>query len=387
MRRIVAGVFAALAFAAPAAAQDSGDAVRDRFAAILEAAPDKYPVKAVLGGVAIDGGAPWLAARGESMTGVPATPDMHFRNGSVAIAYLGTLLLQLAEQGTVALDDPLSKWFPEHPKADAVTLDMLIHGTSGYGDHVTDDGFLQAYYDNPFRHWEPEELIAIGLGRPMVCDPETCWSYSHTNFVILGEVLAKASGKTVEVLMRENILGPLGLEGTRSDQTAVIPEPVLHAFDSERGRYEEFDLLGPVLDPRQGRGDDLDDRGPSDQRPGYRRGNVGLAEVARAPACPDNGEVSAVERDNLVRRGGFRHQRLDRAEPIIRRLCGDDGVFAGAQARDRRIGDNDGGRQSGRQLFVRDPDRDRRSPGPGGTVPELQVTLRIASPALVRNWS
>ena len=245
MRRMVAGVFAALAFAAPAAAQDSGDAVRDRFAAILEAAPDKYPVKAVLGGVAIDGGAPWLAARGESMTGVPAIPDMHFRNGSVAIAYLGTLLLQLAEQGTVALDDPLSKWFPEYPKADAVTLDMLIHGTSGYGDHVTDDGFLQAYYDNPFRHWEPEELIAIGLGRPMVCDPETCWSYSHTNFVILGEVLAKASGKTVEVLMRENILGPLGLEGTRSDQTAVIPEPVLHAFDSERGRYEESAFWDP----------------------------------------------------------------------------------------------------------------------------------------------
>ena len=245
MRRIVAGIFVALAFAASAAAQDSGDAGRDRFEAILDTALNRYPMKAVLAGVATDGGAPWLAARGESMTGVPATQDMHFRNGSVAIAYLGTLLLQLAEQGTVALDDPLSKWFPEYPKADAVTLDMLIHGTSGYGDHVTDDGFLQAYYDNPFRHWEPEELIAIGLSRPMVCDPGTCWSYSHSNFVILGEVLAKASGKPVAVLMRENILGPIGLEGTRSDQTAVIPEPVLHAFDAERGRYEESTFWDP----------------------------------------------------------------------------------------------------------------------------------------------
>ena len=81
-------------------------------------------------------------AWGERMTGVPATPDMHFRNGAVAIAYLGTLLLQLRDQGALALDDPLATWFPDYPAADRVTLTMLISGTSGYADYVTDDGFL-----------------------------------------------------------------------------------------------------------------------------------------------------------------------------------------------------------------------------------------------------
>jgi D-alanyl-D-alanine carboxypeptidase len=47
------------------------------------------------------------------MTGVPATPDMRFRNGAVAIAYLGTLLLRLAEKRVVALDDPVAKWLPD----------------------------------------------------------------------------------------------------------------------------------------------------------------------------------------------------------------------------------------------------------------------------------
>ena len=59
----------------------------------------------------------WTARRsctawGESMTGVPATPDMHFRNGAVAIAYLGTLLLQLHDKGALELDDTLSAWLP-----------------------------------------------------------------------------------------------------------------------------------------------------------------------------------------------------------------------------------------------------------------------------------
>jgi Beta-lactamase len=52
------------------------------------------------------------------MTGVPATPDMHFRSGSVAIAYLGVVTLQLQDKGVLSLDDKLSKWFPDYPKTD-----------------------------------------------------------------------------------------------------------------------------------------------------------------------------------------------------------------------------------------------------------------------------
>ena len=109
-----------------------------RIEAIIREAMAKHDLKAVLAGFAVDGEPPHLMAFGESMTGVPATPDMHFRNGAVAIAYLGTVLLQLHEKGVVGLDDRLSKWFPDYPKADQVTLTMLINGTSGYADYVTD---------------------------------------------------------------------------------------------------------------------------------------------------------------------------------------------------------------------------------------------------------
>jgi D-alanyl-D-alanine carboxypeptidase len=219
--------------------------VAERIDVIVREAMEKHDLKAVLAGLAMDGQPPTLRAWGESMTGVPATPDMHFRNGSVAIAYIGTVLLQLRDKGVLDIDDRLSKWFPEYPKADQITLTMLINGTSGYADHVTDASFLQAFYADPFRQWHPDELIAIGLKRPMICDPGTCWSYAHTNFVILGKVLEKMTRRPLAALIHEGILEPLSLADTQSEATAVIPEPVLHAFDGERGRYEESTYWNP----------------------------------------------------------------------------------------------------------------------------------------------
>jgi D-alanyl-D-alanine carboxypeptidase len=216
-----------------------------RIDAITRKAMTKYDLKAVLAGVAIDGKLLTLTASGESMTGVPATPDMHFRNGAVAIAYIGTVLLQLGDKGSISVDDRLSKWFPDYPKSDQVTLTMLINGTSGYADCVTDPSFLQLLYADPFRRWHADELIAIGLKRPMICDPGTCWSYAHTNFVILGKVLEKATGRPLQDLIKEGILDPLSLSDTRSEATAIIQEPVLHSFDAERGKYEESTYWDP----------------------------------------------------------------------------------------------------------------------------------------------
>jgi D-alanyl-D-alanine carboxypeptidase len=205
----------------------------------------KHDLKAVLAGVAIDGQPLFVKAWGESMTGVPATPGMHFRNGSIAIAYIGIVLLQLRDKGVLSLDDKLSKWFPEYPKADRITLTMLINGTSGYADYVRDDALIPLLYADPFRQWRPDELIALGLNQPMLCDPGTCWSYAHTNFVILGKVLEKAAGRPLDDLIRDGILDRLSLNDTRSETTAVIQEPVLHSFDAERGKYEESTYWNP----------------------------------------------------------------------------------------------------------------------------------------------
>src|SRR5262245_18938178 len=82
---------------------------------IVREAMAKRDLKAVLAGVAFGDKPLLIEAWGSSMTGVPVTPDMHFRNGSVAIAYIGTVLLQLHDKGVLNLGDKLSKWFPDYP--------------------------------------------------------------------------------------------------------------------------------------------------------------------------------------------------------------------------------------------------------------------------------
>jgi|SRR5215211_720093 len=130
-------------------------------------------------------------AYGDTLTGVPADPSLHFRIGNVAFGYMGTLLLRLVEDGKATLDDPISKWLPNTnlPSADTVTLRMLVQNTSGYPDYVSDDDFLNAFLANPFAQWTPEQLIDIALSTPPFYPPGTAWSYAHTNYVILGQAL------------------------------------------------------------------------------------------------------------------------------------------------------------------------------------------------------
>jgi D-alanyl-D-alanine carboxypeptidase len=184
-------------------------------------------------------------ALGESMTGVPAEPDMHFRSGSVGIAYMATVLLQLVEEGKVGLDDPVSRWLPQLPHADQITLRMLGSSTSGLHDYVTDPKFLAALEAAPFRHWTPQEVVGISTSHPLWYEPGTNWSYSHANFQILGAALEKITGVRLDRLLEQRVMGPLGLRESSNSFTPDIPTPVLHAFTSERGTYEESTFWNP----------------------------------------------------------------------------------------------------------------------------------------------
>ena len=117
-------------------------------------------LRSVIVRVTVDGKEIITKAYGESMTGVPATVDMHFRNGAVAISYVSTLLLVLVDEKKVALDDKASKWVPEIPHSDEVTLGQLAQMTTGYTDYVIGNAEVDAMlYTDPFRQWTPEELL------------------------------------------------------------------------------------------------------------------------------------------------------------------------------------------------------------------------------------
>lgn len=206
----------------------------DAIMAVVRETMTRNDLKAAIFRVLIDGEEVITAALGESMTGVPATTDMHFRNGAVTYSYIATLLLRLVDQKKCGLDDPLATWMPEVRDADNVTLRMLVNMTSGYPDYVQNPKLDDTIYTTPFRAWTNQELIDLGLSTPQIFPPGTNWVYSHTNFVLLAEVLAMIAGKPIEQLMQEEIFTPLGMKNTTASTTAEIPQPVLHAFSSER---------------------------------------------------------------------------------------------------------------------------------------------------------
>ena len=175
-----------------------------------------------------------MQAWGESMSGVPATTDMHFRSGAVSIPQVSTVLLQLVDEGTVTIDDTLSKWLPDVPNADRVTLGQLAQMTSGYADYVQSTEFVTAFLSDPFRQWTPEELYPYGTDQPLFYEPGTNWDYAHTNYVLLGLAIEEITGTPLAEVLRERVLDPLGMTETDDPGTPEIQQPVLHAYDSER---------------------------------------------------------------------------------------------------------------------------------------------------------
>jgi len=214
--------------------------------ALVREAKSELGLKAAI--VRVDTGSQPLAefAVGNSMAGTPASPDMYFRIGSMAIPQMITVLLQLQDEGRLSLDDKLAKYRPQLPNADRITLRMLATSTSGYLDWIQgNQSFVEALLENPFRFWTPTELLQIAFARGQICEPGTCFHYAHTNFSVLSQVIAEVTGHSMEREIRERVLEPLGLRHTQISRYAAFPGPALHSYTSLRGPYEDATFWSP----------------------------------------------------------------------------------------------------------------------------------------------
>jgi len=197
-------------------------ATAESIAQIGQSSLDDLGLRSVILRVVMDGEELVTAAFGESLPGVPATPEMHFRNGAVAISYL--------------------------PDADKVTLRMLSNMTSGYPDYVYDTDFISRLYTDPLRQVTQSEQIETALKAPRLFAPGTNWEYSHTNCVLLGKAIEIMTGQPMTELMDRWILGPLKLTNTTGSSTPSIPAPILHAYSSERWPTLGIDPTIPFIE-------------------------------------------------------------------------------------------------------------------------------------------
>jgi CubicO group peptidase (beta-lactamase class C family) len=143
------------------AKDDKGQQVAD----LVSKARTKHGLAAVLCGVWRGEDEVATLARGSSMTGVPATKEMHLRAGGVTLTCVCTVLLRLADERRVSLDDKLSRWYPKLPQAGAVTLRMLANCTSA-ALRSARPVVLRVALPRPGRYNLPRFRVTSGGGQP-----------------------------------------------------------------------------------------------------------------------------------------------------------------------------------------------------------------------------
>ena len=140
----------------------------------------------------------------------PMTTDTRLNLGSIGKLFTRTALAQLAQAGKLSLDDKLSRWLPDFPHADSITIDMLARHRSGVGDFFNDA--YQAMDRSKLRH--NRDYLALIRDQPLWFAPGTSERYSNGGYALLGEVIAKASGEDYYDYLAKHVFGPAGMKST-----------------------------------------------------------------------------------------------------------------------------------------------------------------------------
>lgn len=156
---------------------------------------------------------------------------MHTRIGSVTKTFTGTVLLQLAQEGRLSLDDPIAKYVPGVPNGATVTLRMLANMTSGVASYTASDAFTDVFFAHPRTVFTPKQLIAVGVALSPIFRPGAKLNYSNTNTILLGRVIEKITGAPIGQVFQRRIFKPIGLTNTVwPGRSTAIPRPYPQGF-------------------------------------------------------------------------------------------------------------------------------------------------------------
>lgn len=181
----------------------------------------------------------------------PAPENGHYRIASTTKTFVATVVLQLAGEGRLSLDDTVEEHLPGVVSGgghdgSAITIRDLLQHTSGIYDYNHDEAWnpfatREIFEERRFYEYEPEELVAIAMQHAPIFEPGTAWSYSNTNYVLVGMVIEAVTGNPWAEEVRIRIIEPLELTQTSVADGPQMPEP--HA----KGYYQ-FPDGGPLVD-------------------------------------------------------------------------------------------------------------------------------------------
>lgn len=192
-------------------------------AAQFQAILDDYVTKGLPGITALvrDADGVWVGAAGQAdiSQNIDMAPCTVSKAASLTKTFISTLVLKLAEEGDLNLDDPLTKWLSQEVidhvrNARESTVRQLLNHTSGITDVIDDTNFYLAVLNQPDREWTEAELIKYVYDDEPYFPVGTSTDYSNTNYLLLAMVIESATGRDHADLMKEKVIDPLGLDNT-----------------------------------------------------------------------------------------------------------------------------------------------------------------------------
>lgn len=226
----------AAVIARPAGGTSLTDPLPANLAAVLDAAAEKAFGQAATPGAVVAVRTPagtWRKvyghADGDGKT--PMTVGIHTRIGSITKTFTGTVVMQLAQQGLLTLDDPISTYVPNVPSGDRISLRQLADMTSGVASYTRSKKFTDRYFAKPDTIFTPEELLAVGLAESPLFEPGAKFDYSNTNTVLLGMVVEQVTKKPFEDVLQAQVLAALNLKNTVwPGESTELPSPFAQGY-------------------------------------------------------------------------------------------------------------------------------------------------------------
>src|SRR5881296_3390052 len=162
----------------------------------------------------------------------PPRADTRFRIASNTKTMTAAVIVLLAQEEKLSLDDPVSKYVPDVPNGDRISITDLLKMRSGLYNYTNDRIISKTIDTDPAKVWTPAELLAIAFAHPPNFPPGKEYEYNNTNYALLGLVAENVDGKPLAQVMHDRLFGPQNMQDTELPSSTVntIPEPYSHGY-------------------------------------------------------------------------------------------------------------------------------------------------------------
>ncbi len=175
-----------------------------------------------------------------------------YQIGSITKQFTSEIILMLAKEHKLDVQDKLTKYYPDYKSGDKITLENLLTHTSGIYNY-TEDTFWKKYPTQPLTR---EQMMGIFKDKPLEFEPGSKFEYSNSNYILLSNIIEKITGKTYEQVARERILTPRGMTSSGFDFTHLKDARKVMCYNSigMNANYVDSFYYSPIEDSSQSYG-------------------------------------------------------------------------------------------------------------------------------------